>query len=509
MSHQRILVIAGSDSSGGAGLEADQKVIASHGCYAMTATTALTAQNTLGVHGIHVTPSGFVRKQIEACLEDVGVDLVKTGMLASASTVEVVAEAIKRYNVPVSVIDPVMVSTSGAQLLPEDAVGTLISQLLPLATVVTPNVPEALMILNHQDSEGAEQPEPTTVKALISIAQAVRQLGPKYVLLKGGHVPLTKDHTAPTSEAERHVVVNVLVGPGEPVIMETGYQKSRNTHGTGCSLASAIASRLALGMTMEQAVKTANYYIEAGIRTSKDLGSGSGPINHFHSSYMLPFAPGRFIEYLLDREDVRGPWKEHTHHAFVKQLADGTLPLKKFQNYLIQDYLFLIQFSRANSLAAYKAKDLDDINKSARIVLHIQEEMNLHVRYCEGFGLTKADIESHEEHQACTAYTRYVLDIGQSEDWFALQVALAPCLLGYGHIARRLFDDPETKREGNPYWDWVLQYVADDYTAAVRTGAELMEKHAVRQSPARIEQLVKIFIHATKMETGFWDMGSL
>lgn len=100
---------------------------------------------------------------------------------------------------------------------------------------------------------------------------------------------------------------------------------------------------------------------------------------------------------------------------------------------------------------------------------------------------------------ACTAYTRYVLDIGQSEDWFALQVALAPCLLGYGHIARRLFDDPETKREGNPYWDWVLQYVADDYTAAVRTGAELMEKHAVRQSPARIEQLVKIFIHATKV----------
>ncbi|KAK7614832.1 thiamine biosynthesis protein-like protein (Thi-4) [Phyllosticta paracitricarpa] len=509
MGSRRILLIAGSDSSGGAGLEADQKVVASHGCYAMTATTALTAQNTLGVHGIHVTPSGFVRKQIEACVEDVGVDVVKTGMLASASTVEVVAEALKKYNVPVSVIDPVMVATSGAQLLPEDAVETLISQLLPLATVVTPNVPEALMILKHRDSQGPSQSEPTTVKELISIAQAVRNLGPKYVLLKGGHVPLTKEHTAPTSEADRHVVVNILVGPGEPVIMETGYQKSRNTHGTGCSLASAIASRLGLSMTMEQAVKTANYYIEAGIRTSKDLGSGSGPINHFHSTYMLPFAPGRFIEYLLDRDDVRGPWREHTHHDFVKQLADGTLPVQKFQNYLVQDYLFLIQFSRANSLAAYKAKDLDDINKSARIVLHIQEEMGLHVRYCEGFGLTKGDIERHEEHQACTAYTRYVLDIGQSEDWFALQVALAPCLLGYGHIARRLFDDPATKREGNRYWDWVLQYVAEDYTAAVRTGAELLEKHAVRQSPARIEELVRIFIHATKMETGFWDMGSL
>ncbi|KAK0662917.1 putative hydroxymethylpyrimidine/phosphomethylpyrimidine kinase 2 [Lasiodiplodia hormozganensis] len=506
MNNKRILVIAGSDSSGGAGLEADQKVIAAHGCYAMTATTALTAQNTQGVYDIHRTPSSFVRKQIDACIEDIGVDVVKTGMLASASTIEVVAEALKRHNVPISIVDPVMVSTSGAQLLPEDAVEILITRLLPVTTLLTPNLPEAQLILK---CAGRPVGDPQSVDDIVSMARAVRELGPKNVLLKGGHVPLTKDRVVPTGEADRQIVLNVLIGEGDDVIFETAYLKSSNTHGTGCSLASAIASRLASGMAIEQAVKTANYYIEAGIRTSQDLGKGSGPINHFHSMYFLPFAPGRFLEYLLDREDVKGPWREHTHHSFVQGLADGTLPLGKFKNYLIQDYLFLIQFSRANALAAYKAKNLADINKSARIVQHIQEEMGLHIKYCGGFGLTKEQIESHKEHPACTAYTRYVLDIGQSEDWFGLQIALMPCLIGYGHIARRLFDDPQTKREGNTYWNWVEQYVAEDYTDAVKAGLEIIEQHAVLQSPSRIEQLVQIFIHATKMETGFWDMGSL
>ncbi|EKG20044.1 hypothetical protein MPH_02675 [Macrophomina phaseolina MS6] len=506
MDGKRILVVAGSDSSGGAGLEADQKVIAAHSCYAMTATTALTAQNTQGVYDIHHTPSSFVRKQIDACIEDIGVDVVKTGMLASASTIEVVANALKEHSVPVSIVDPVMVSTSGAQLLPEDAVETLIARLLPVTTLLTPNLPEAQLILKRA---GKTADEPNSLDDIVAMARAVKALGPKYVLLKGGHVPLTKDRVVPTEEADRHIVLNVLVGEEEVHIFETGYQKSRNTHGTGCSLASAIASRLASGFDMVQAVKTANYYIEAGIRTSTDLGKGSGPINHFHSTYTLPFAPGRFLEYVLDREDVKGPWREHTHHLFVQQLADGTLPIGKFKNYLIQDYLFLIQFSRANALAAYKAKNLDDINKSARIVQHIQEEMGLHIKYCEGFGLTRAEIESHKEHPACTAYTRYVLDIGQSEDWYGLQIALMPCLIGYGHIARRLYDDPKTKREDNAYWNWVEQYVAEDYTDAVKAGLEIIEKHAVLQSPSRIEQLVQIFIHATKMETGFWDMGSL
>ncbi|EDU51508.1 multifunctional protein thiED [Pyrenophora tritici-repentis Pt-1C-BFP] len=353
MAPKRILVIAGSDSSGGAGLEADQKVIAAHGCYAMTATTALTAQNTLGVQDIHHTPPVFVRKQIDAVCEDVGVDVVKT-------------------------------------------------------------------------------------------------------VSKG--------------EEEREVVLNVLVGESGVTVLEGEYLRSRNTHGTGCSLASAIACNLAEGMAMAKAVKKANQYIEAGIKTAMNIGSGSGPINHFHSVYMLPFTPGNFISYLLDREEVQKPWKEYTEHEFVQRMGDGTLPVEKFMYYLVQDYLFLVQFSRATALSAYKSSNLKDIGMSVQQVVTLQEEIKLHINFCKDYGLSETDVINTEEDQATTAYTRYVLDIGMSQDWLALQIALLPCLIGYGIIAKRLYEDPSSVRVGSRYWIWIEQYVADEYRQAMMRG---------------------------------------
>ncbi|KAL5412950.1 hypothetical protein PMIN03_004020 [Paraphaeosphaeria minitans] len=505
MSLKRILIIAGSDSSGGAGLEADQKVIAAHGCYAMTATTALTVQNTLGVQDVHHTPPPFVGKQIDACIDDIGVDVVKTGMLASADTVEYVADAFRRHKITTSVVDPVMVSTSGSNLLPVVAISTLIGSLLPLTTLLTPNIPEAELLLK---TAGKKLDSPESVDDIINIAKAIKELGPKYVLVKGGHLPMTSGRLLPKDEAEKHIVLNVLVGDEDDVtIMETAYLKSRNTHGTGCSLASAIACNLASGMDMKSAVRKANLYIEAGIRTSSDIGRGSGPINHFHSTYTLPFAPGGFIDYLLDREDVRGPWQKYTHHDFVQRMADGTLPIANFKHYLVQDYLFLIHFARANALASYKSKSMADIGRSAQQVLHLQTEIQLHVGFCKDYGLHPEDLERQEEDQACTAYTRYVLDVGQSEDWLALQIALLPCLIGYGIIARRLYDDPNTVREGSKYWKWIETYVAEDYLEAMQVGRDLIEAHARKQSSARIDELARIFIHATTMEKGFWDMG--
>ncbi|TGO45460.1 hypothetical protein BCON_0390g00030 [Botryotinia convoluta] len=492
----RVLVIAGSDSSGGAGIEADQKVIAAHGCYAMTATTALTAQNTLGVEDIHYVPAEFVGKLIDVSVGDVGVDVVKTGMLASGETVEVVAKALKRHHVKSLIVDPVMASTSGSQLLPSTAIRQLRELLLPYTTVLTPNVPEAQLLLSDA---GKFVEEPKNLDDLKEIAKSVQSLGPKYVLVKGGHLPLQKDGTVATKEEEKELMVDILYGEGVITEIRTRYQKSRNTHGTGCSMASAIASNIANGLPVVQAVRSACRYIEAGIRTAPDLGKGNGPINHFHSTYTLPFAPGHFVEYLLDRPDVKEAWRDHTEHAFVKGLGDGTLPLESFKYYLIQDYLYLVQFARATALASYKAKTMEGIAASAGIVLHIHREMALHINYCEGFGMTKAEIEACEESQACTAYTRYVLDIGQSEDWLALQISMAPCLIGYGEIAKRLHADPKTKREGNIYWKWIENYVADDYTEAVKVGSALLEKHALLQSPNRIEELGKIFVHATKV----------
>ena len=252
MAKGRVLVIAGSDSSGGAsvnqmlhglpladnqcsGLEGDQKVIAAHGCYAMTATTALTAQNTQGVSAIHLVPSDFVEKQIDACINDIGVDVVKMGMLASETTVDAVASALRRHGNTITVLDPVMVSTSGAQLLPTDAIVNLRTQMLPLTTVLTPNIPEAKLLL---ENAGLEVPEIKGIDDVVVIAERLTSLGPQCVLVKGGHLPLTKDGRISTQEAEHHTVVDVLyIDIHQIIVYETDHIPSKNTHGTGCALA--------------------------------------------------------------------------------------------------------------------------------------------------------------------------------------------------------------------------------------------------------------------------------
>ncbi|PNY26735.1 hydroxymethylpyrimidine/phosphomethylpyrimidine kinase 2, partial [Tolypocladium capitatum] len=243
MARGRVLLIAGSDSSGGAGLEAGQKVLAAHGCYAMTATTALTAQNTTGIRGIHVIPAGFVEQQVEACLDDVGADVIATGMLAAADTIEVVARQVAKHQVPALVVDPVMVSTSGTQLLPREAIQGLSQHLLPLATVLTPNIPEASLILaeNGKSSSSSvpqQSQEVSSVAGVEAMGRRIQALGPKWVLVKGGHLPFRADMTVARTEAERQVVVDVLVGPGEYVLrVESPWLDSTSTHGTGCSLA--------------------------------------------------------------------------------------------------------------------------------------------------------------------------------------------------------------------------------------------------------------------------------
>ncbi|EEQ31982.1 thiamine-4 [Microsporum canis CBS 113480] len=473
MGLKRVLVIAGSDSSGGAGLEADQRVLTAHGCYALTATTALTAQNTLGVQDIHVIPTEFVRKQIRAGLEDVGADGVKIGMLASMETAVMVAEELKAHKVPSITLDP---------LLPPDAVKAVRENLLPITTVLTPNIPEAVLLL--RDS-GVDVKEPGNLDDAIALAKNIHQLGPKHILLKGGHLPLNAQRQKPTSDEDAAIVVDILYDGVEVTLIEANFSRSKNTHGTGCSLASAIAANLASEMEMTRAVREACRYVEAGINTSTDLGKGNGPINHFHSLYFLPYAPGHFIDYILERPDVQPVWKAFTEHEFVQKLSVGTLPVENFKWYLVQDYLYL----------------------SSKIVLHIQHEMKLHLDYCASFGLSKEDIENSKESLTCTAYSRYILDIGHSGDRLALQFALAPCLLGYGAIAQRLFHADESVREGNNYWKWVENYVAEDYSEAVKLGSAMLEKHSRSISPSRVEELVQIFVRATELEIGFWDMG--
>ena len=262
--YARVLTIAGSDSGGGAGIQADLKTFAALGCYGMTAITALTAQNTVGVQGIHAVPPAFLRSQLQSVIEDIGVDAVKIGMLHEPGVVEVVAWAIQHYQLQRVVLDPVMVATSGDRLIADATVRVLVDQLFPLATVITPNLDEASLLLGRPIA---------AVSDLSGAAQVLLSQGARAVLLKGGHLPGDQ-------------VVDVLARPGHvDVVLASSRMASRNTHGTGCTLSSAIAAHLALGDPLERAVRAAREYILGAIQAGAgvQVGHGHGPLNHGYS----------------------------------------------------------------------------------------------------------------------------------------------------------------------------------------------------------------------------------
>jgi hydroxymethylpyrimidine/phosphomethylpyrimidine kinase len=262
--YARVLTIAGSDSGGGAGIQADLKTFAALGCYGMTAITALTAQNTVGVQGIHAVPPAFLRSQLQSVVEDIGVDAVKIGMLHEPGVVEVVAWAIQHYQLQRVVLDPVMVATSGDRLIADATVRVLVDQLFPLATVITPNLDEASLLLGRPIA---------AVSDLSGAAQALLSQGARAVLLKGGHLPGDQ-------------VVDVLARPGHvDMVLASSRMASRNTHGTGCTLSSAIAAHLALGEPLEPAVRAARQYILGAIQAGAgvQVGHGHGPLNHGYS----------------------------------------------------------------------------------------------------------------------------------------------------------------------------------------------------------------------------------
>ena len=259
----RVLTIAGSDSGGGAGIQADLKTVAALGCYGMSAITALTAQNTLGVSGIHPVPPDFAAAQISAVLEDIGADAVKIGMLYSAELIRVVAEQLRKFGARNIVLDPVMVAQSGDRLLRDDAVGAIAECLMPLADVVTPNIPEAEVLVGRR------------IRSLEDMRAAARDLGrfgSRSILVKGGH-------------REKEDSSDLLYLSRESRFVSFAAERilSRNTHGTGCTLSSAIAAFLAKGEPLEDAVRRAKEYISGAIRAGAgySLGQGHGPVHHF------------------------------------------------------------------------------------------------------------------------------------------------------------------------------------------------------------------------------------
>lgn len=266
MRYKRVLTIAGSDSGGGAGIQADIKTISACGCYAASVITAITVQNTLGVKGVHPIPIDIIEGQITAVMDDIGADAIKIGMLHSTEVIKVVRKTLEKYSIRNIVLDPVMVSTSGHRLMEENAIDTLIKELLPIARVITPNIPEAEILLGGiKLSNQDELPE---------AAKRLAEENHTSVLLKAGHLTEDKlvDIFYDIEKGEIHELPSIRVG-------------TKNTHGTGCTMSSAFASMLAKGLQLSEAAHEAKKYINEAIIAGAEyeIGQGHGPVKHFYN----------------------------------------------------------------------------------------------------------------------------------------------------------------------------------------------------------------------------------
>ena len=255
-----VLTIAGSDWSGGAGIQADIKTITAHGLYAMSAITALTAQNTTGVYGIMESSADFLKNQLDCIFSDIYPDAIKIGMVSSKELINVIAEKLKEEKANNVVVDPVMVATSGSKLLADDAIDVLINNLIPLATIITPNIPEAEVLSNIKINSSDD---------MIKAAKIISKKYKGAILIKGGH--------------ELNTANDLLFKDGEYEWFYGERINNPNTHGTGCTLSSAIASNLAKGYTLSESVKNAKEYISGALKANLNLGKGSGPLNHCYN----------------------------------------------------------------------------------------------------------------------------------------------------------------------------------------------------------------------------------
>lgn len=263
--YHSVLTIAGSDCSGGAGIQADIKAISALGGYAASAITAITVQNTCGVTGIHPVPASYVKAQIEAVMTDIKPSAIKIGMINDVEIVKAIAESIKKYKPKFVVFDPVMVSTSGCKLIEDKAIEAIKEELIPLSTIITPNLSEAMVLTGDSISDAA---------SMTAAGNKILESGCGAVLIKGGHL-----------EGNDMCDVLCIKEENTPYIYTASKISSKNTHGTGCTLSSSIATYLALGETLREAVRKAKDYVHKGILNGKDvcIGSGHGPLNHFYS----------------------------------------------------------------------------------------------------------------------------------------------------------------------------------------------------------------------------------
>ncbi|MRG59935.1 bifunctional hydroxymethylpyrimidine kinase/phosphomethylpyrimidine kinase [Agromyces sp. CFH 90414] len=494
----RVLSIAGSDPSGGAGIQADLKSISAVGGYGMAAITALTAQNTRGVRDVHVPPAAFLTAQLDALADDLAIDAVKLGMLANADVIRAVGDWLRRTRPPVVVLDPVMVSTSGHRLLDADAEQAL-RELLPLADLVTPNLAELAVLAGESPA--------TDWAGVVAQAETVSAGFGVRVLAKGGHLG---GDTAP----------DALVDAASATIVEFGGDRiaTTSTHGTGCSLSSAIATLRVSRGDWEPAVAQARRWLRESIRHGGDLavGGGHGPVHHFAGLWSrggLVTAPTPAeveAEWWAAIADVRAAIDGL---PFIRALADGSLAAEPFRRYIEQDALYLRDYARVLAEAARLAPDsaaqgfwADSAHGCivGELELH---ELRLAEASASPAGSAPSGSSPRHPDATTTAYLDHLLAAGARGEYAVLVAAVLPCFWLYTDLGERLAEGAfgEFARDpGHPYASWLATYADPAFAIATRRAIEIVTEAAAAASADVRERMLRAFRRSAEHELAFF-----
>lgn len=541
-----VLTIAGSDSSGGAGIEADIKTFTSHGVYGLTCITALTVQNTSGVYGVTETPRDHLEKTFDVLMEDFvtersdsQINTVKTGML-TASAVDVLVSKLpilEKFDIPL-VVDPVLVSTSGSTLTATSTLEKCIQHVMPLAFLCTPNFLEAEKLWRACGNSNFPVNSVADLKAFTVQLQAA--LGCENLLVKGGHIPWLDGRRYEGGIGEKSpaglTIVDVLYESKiqATTVFVSPFVYTNDTHGTGCTLTSSIAANLAKGTPIKHAITLSIHYIHRAMVSMSKLGKGNGPLNHTiraetsvrqvvegRSSESLITKHGSMLEFFKSQPQVAPDWKVYTSHEFVRQVASNTLPFDRFLFFLKQDFYYLVNYAQIHGLAASVAPDCSQIEAQALIISSIMTEIERHKeKLLKAYGIDYATSDLDSELQPagpCIRYCDYLLQIGRNEDFLGIKVALAPCLHGYaeaGVYGRSLREKYagglgvlESDEQSQAYLAWIDDYVSDWYVKAHQEGIETLDMlfRANDLSEMRLQELTRIFHDVTLLEVQFWD----
>ncbi|AJK68832.1 multifunctional hydroxymethylpyrimidine phosphokinase/4-amino-5-aminomethyl-2-methylpyrimidine hydrolase [Corynebacterium marinum DSM 44953] len=501
MTQPRVLSIAGTDPTGGAGVQADLKSIAAAGGFGMAAVTALVAQNTHGVRSVHTPPHEFLREQLAAVFDDVTVDAVKIGMLGDVDTIAVVCDALAARPAGHVVLDPVMVASSGDRLLDEDAEAG-VRELGRLVDVITPNLRE-LAVLCGTDMAGDLD------EAIAQAAGLAADAGTT-VIVKGGHL---------TGSAADNAVVHP---DGTVHHVPTARIDTANTHGTGCSLSAALATRMAAGESAAEALEWSTRWLHESIRHADDLdvGGGHGPVDHFHRTRRLAAAadttPWRHLTGTLPSVPAPAPhlapagphtqamwdatgevWNEIMDLTFIRELRDGTLRHRDFAFYLDQDAQYLNRYSRALALLSANATDQEgQIGWSEGAMGVLAGEAQLHRDWLGTNGVTVT-----APSPVTLAYTNFLVASCAVEPYAVGAASVLPCYWLYAEIGFELTGDNHPE---HPYHAWLQTYSGEEFIEGARGAIARTERALAAASPAEREQAMAAYLNACVYEREFF-----